>query len=136
MSDAAARLDFPATALAVRAALRTLCDGVLRALTEADRGTAQIVLAEALNNVVEHAYAGGGGRIALQVWIDPGCTRCVIADRGRAMVEGLPPGNAPNPADLPEGGFGWFLIRSLASDLRYSRIGGVNELSFRLPRRV
>ena len=33
---------------------------------------------------------------------------------------------------LPEGGFGWLIIRRLAHDVRYLRQSGVNELSFRL----
>jgi serine/threonine-protein kinase RsbW len=32
----------------------------------------------------------------------------------------------------PEGGFGWFLIRELAKDVRYERVDGENRLSFRI----
>lgn len=45
----------------------------------------------------------------------------------------LPPG-LQQPVDLlediPEGGYGWFLIRSLTKDLAYHRINGTNHLSF------
>ena len=34
--------------------------------------------------------------------------------------------------DLPEGGFGWFLIRSLTENLTYRRIDARNHLSFQL----
>jgi serine/threonine-protein kinase RsbW len=34
--------------------------------------------------------------------------------------------------DLPEGGFGWFLIQNLAKDVTYNRVGDVNELKLRL----
>ena len=34
------------------------------------------------------------------------------------------------PQDLPEGGFGWFLIRSLTRDLTYLREDGYNMLCF------
>ena len=34
--------------------------------------------------------------------------------------------------DLPEGGFGWFLIRELTHDLTYRRDGSRNHLSFRM----
>ena len=34
--------------------------------------------------------------------------------------------------DLPDGGFGWFLIKDLAKDVRYHRIGEVNQLDLRL----
>jgi serine/threonine-protein kinase RsbW len=35
-------------------------------------------------------------------------------------------------ADLPEGGFGWYLIRSLTEELSYRRSNGINRLSFQL----
>ena len=53
----------------------------------------------------------------------------------------MPNGRAPlgdNPRDyaradeLPEGGFGWFLIRELAHDLVYDRENGENFLIFRM----
>ncbi|MEL7081583.1 MAG: ATP-binding protein, partial [Pseudomonadota bacterium] len=34
--------------------------------------------------------------------------------------------------DLPEGGFGWFLIKDLAKDVDYKRVGWENRLSLRL----
>ncbi len=34
--------------------------------------------------------------------------------------------------DLPEGGFGWFLIQHLAKDVSYARCTGENRLSLRL----
>jgi serine/threonine-protein kinase RsbW len=35
-------------------------------------------------------------------------------------------------SDLPEGGFGWHMIRALAKDVEYRRQNGCNQLSFRL----
>jgi serine/threonine-protein kinase RsbW len=35
-------------------------------------------------------------------------------------------------SDLPEGGFGWHMIRALAKDVEYRRRDGCNHLSFRL----
>ena len=34
--------------------------------------------------------------------------------------------------DLPEGGFGWFLIRDLAKDLSYQRLAQENRIELRL----
>jgi serine/threonine-protein kinase RsbW len=53
------------------------------------------------------------------------------------MPEGKAPNGSPAPLDcdteeLPEGGFGWFLIRDLAHELNYTRISGKNLLSFRI----
>ena len=39
----------------------------------------------------------------------------------------------PSPETLPEGGFGWFLICDLATELGYTRAHDRNLLAFRLP---
>lgn len=103
-----------------------------------DCGRVELVLAEALNNIVEHALAGQPG-CGIDVmlarfphWID-----CEVRDGGLPMPSGqLPQGRAPDlptrVRDLPEGGFGWFLIRELAAELRYTRQGGINHLAFRI----
>jgi len=131
------RLVFESEPMAVRAALRTLLEGrPLRRLSKDDRGTAEIVLSEALNNIVEHAYATGSGMIEVCVRVAKGALLCTIIDQGQPMPgEELPEGRLPEMRefdDLPEGGFGWHLIRSLSSDLAYRRIGGRNELCFSL----
>ncbi len=100
------------------------------------RGRIEIVLAEVLNNIVEHAYADQRGDITIEVSTGPCGIGCRILDTGAAMPGlALPDGKlaAHDPQDLPEGGFGWFLIRSLTEDLRYHRRGNVNELCFRMP---
>lgn len=99
---------------------------------------AELVLAEVLNNVVEHAYGEAGGRVEVSLQKGPGGVQCLITDEGRAMPGGeLPEGRLPggpeiNLSDLPEGGFGWHLIRSLSTDLTYARVDGQNRLSFLL----
>lgn len=121
--------------LSVREGLRLALQAPpLATLNPADRSTAEIVLAEVLNNVVEHAYAAAPGPIRL--WLDqaPGRLCCRIEDEGAPMPEGrLPAGRLPEASELAEGGFGWHLIRSLALDLHYERSGGTNLLCFDLP---
>lgn len=130
-------LKIPADDLAVRAALRALFDTLmLRALPEATRGTAELVLAEALNNIVEHACSPAGSEIELTLSHADGALTCQIVDRGRPMPgAALPDGTLPplDPDDLPEGGFGWYLIRTLSEELHYERRPGRNRLTFRLP---
>ncbi len=128
-------LSFPATFGCVREALANLMSGpVLDTIPAADRGTAEIVLAEAMNNIVEHAYVGTSGEITLTLWQSEGEVACRITDRGLSMPdETLPVGELAVPdavENLPEGGFGWFLIRALSRDLRYARYGTLNELTF------
>lgn len=113
---------------------RVLAAEPLLSLSGEDRGNAEIVLAEVLNNVVEHAHAGGSGPILLVLSPGEGCLHCRIEDEGAAMPgDELPAGHPPDPTELPEGGFGWHLIRLLCHDLRYERSGGKNLLSFSLP---
>ncbi len=119
----------------VRATLREAMEtGPVARLSVEDRSTAEIVLAEVLNNIVEHAYADGLGSIRLCLSLSAGRLNCRIEDEGRPMPGGQPPaGRAPDPADLPEGGFGWHLIRSLSQGLTYVRTGQINQLTFSLP---
>ncbi len=106
----------------------------LVALAQEDRSTAEIVLAEILNNIAEHAYSAGEGPIRLWLGWAEGRLSCRIEDEGLPMPGGSPPvGRPPRPEDLAEGGFGWHLIRSLAADLAYERARGVNRLCFTLP---
>jgi serine/threonine-protein kinase RsbW len=128
---------FRADPLTVRAVLqRLVADLERRSVPPVARGTAEIVLAEALNNIVEHAYAEGGGEIDVHLELAAEGLRCAIVDRGAPMPGlALPEGRLPcgAGADAPEGGFGWFLIRNLAFDLRYDRGDGFNRLTFLLP---
>lgn len=129
------RLVIDSDPLAVREALRHLLGGPpLCTLTEDARGTTEIVLAEALNNVVEHAYARSRGPIEVEVQLTADALDCHIFDRGLPLPGNRLPGREPRHSaeTLPEGGFGWQLIRALATELDYRRVDGVNHLSFRL----
>jgi serine/threonine-protein kinase RsbW len=154
-------LRFAATRDAVRGALIA----VDRALDAAGfgrelRDRTQIALAEACNNIVEHAYGAaddgagygagngaGNGRggtaadavITLDVAADRGGLQVTLRDRGGAMPGGrvpvpdLPAVDPGDPLGLPEGGFGWPLLRGMARALSLSRQNGQNTLRFRLP---
>lgn len=132
-----ARIIIPATVLDVRAGLRDLMTcALVHDLGRDSLGTTELVLAEVLNNVVEHAYSAVPGMIEVEVQRTPNRLRFHISDTGLPMPGAEPPpGRLPDIAafeDLPEGGFGWFLIRCLAEDLRYSREDGSNRLSFHI----
>jgi len=111
----------------------------LSGLSDDDRGTAEVVLAEVLNNVAEHAYANGPGTVAVTLVPVGLGLDCLVVDQGVAMPDNrLPAGKlTAGPGtpveDLPEGGFGWHLIRVLTRNLSYAREGGCNRLSFTLP---
>lgn len=125
---------------AARAALARILDILQdQGLGTDEAGSVQIVLAEVLNNILEHAYRGDTANGAILVegdWRGDGL-HLSVRDSGLAMPQGrLPLGARPavevDLMELPEGGFGWFLINDLAKDLSYRRVGGENLLSFRL----
>ena len=131
LSQPAFRLTLVADPLAVRDGLvRIMASAPMAALSVDHRSTAEIVLAEALNNITEHAYADGTGPIAISLVATPAGLDCHIQDSGREMPGGsLPVGTLPEE-ELPEGGLGWSLIRSLTQGLSYQRKGGQNHTRF------
>jgi serine/threonine-protein kinase RsbW len=98
-------------------------------------GEVQIALAEAVNNVVEHAYTGTApGDVIVRCNLYPDHLWVNINDAGTPFPNGiLPEGKMAEIGEdldsLPEGGFGWFLIRELATDIHYQRDDDKNQLS-------
>lgn len=140
---AAVHILFPSDPLAVRSALGGVLHGLgFLGLSDDARGTLELVLAEAMNNVVEHAHGGrDDGLIELRVSHDAGRAAsvivCELIDDGAAMPEGaLAPPRAPavdaGVEALPEGGFGWLVIRQLARGIDYARRDGRNRLRFEI----
>ena len=52
---------------------------------------------------------------------------------GESIPDPKEPDLDVSTADLPEGGFGWGLIRTLSSGLSYRRMSERNRLAFRIP---
>ncbi|MCX7557997.1 ATP-binding protein [Sulfitobacter sp. F26204] len=125
---------------AVRTALLEIINGLgpLKLDVE-ETSTLELVLAEALNNVVEHAYTepNAAGEIHISLRHRRDGLHVQICDWGNPMPDGVVPlGQLAaldgDVIDLPEGGFGWFLIRDLAKDVVYKRIGAKNQLRLRI----
>ncbi|MEN8833487.1 ATP-binding protein [Pacificibacter sp.] len=137
--EAALRLVIPANEEAVREGLSTIKSGLSDLEFSQDEwSTLELVVAEVLNNIVVHAYQErNDGMIETHMDHSNGSLLCKIIDTGNPM----PGGELPNKPqsdltcateDLPEGGFGWFLIRQLTKDLNYGRMEDQNVLTFRL----
>ncbi len=96
--------------------------------------TLRLCIAEALNNIVEHAYDGVEGKpIFADVRFKPDSYEVMLIDEGKPMPGGrLPSGQADhNMEDLdefPEGGFGWMLIHTQMDAVEYERRDGCNVL--------
>lgn len=100
--------------------------------------TIEIVLAELLNNIVEHAYSDtNNGVIHLNIFLTNGFIEIALHDRGFPMP-GLVAPNPPSPNldlerdDLPEGQFGWYMIRQLCASLDYQRVGEENRICVKI----
>lgn len=133
------RVLYPNRPYAVRNALEAIMDGLEGLnLGEDDTANLQLVLAEVLNNVSEHAYADDvTGMVELHIRREREHLACRVVDRGHPMpAHTLPTGCLPDVAEdldnLPEGGFGWFLIHTLAQNLAYARQGDRNVLTFEI----
>lgn len=121
-----------------RAVLAEVCARLAAAGLDDDAiGTVELVLAEVLNNITEHAYGVEGGPVALGVDLPGDAVICEVVDQGRPMPMGrVPEPGLPRiapPDDLPEGGFGWHIVRCLVSDLGYERRADGNRLHLRVP---
>jgi len=133
------RLIFRSEPLAVRRALECILSdlGHLDMALE-DCGAVELVLAEVMNNIVEHAYVGDrSGVIELHISGANHGLFCTVIDDGLPMPDGNPPMGKKYDLycprkDLPEGGFGWALIRELVQELGYERVGNRNYLTFLL----
>lgn len=101
----------------------------------------EIVLAEVMNNIAEHSYQGTNlGTMSISVL----CTDDIISLETRDFGMPMPGLSPPDPDlkdpieqihDLPEGGFGWFFIRTLSSHMEYRRIGTQNIFCAQIPTR-
>lgn len=128
-------LGFPATEQDTRGALAEIMMR-LRTIGVSDEqaGGVEIVVAEAVNNIVEHAYRDvDRGSVVVRAAVTGNVLRMLLVDEGAALPGAeLPEGKPANidtaPDDLPEGGFGWFMIRALTRSIRYRRWRGRNHL--------
>ena len=138
-SDPAFALDFRASEASVRGVLSAVRQRMAESGYDADScGTVEVVLAEALNNIVEHAFADTGeGQVVLEIHEGGERLHFDLRDTGSPLpgltlpAVRLPRQDVP-VEDLPEGGFGWYLIHSLTSNLDYAREGRENHLSFEI----
>lgn len=128
----------------VRATLTDIRHRFRSEVSEDTLGRLELVLAEVMNNVTEHAplppaedaHRPMAPSIHLSIVRHETGLACAITDDGRLLPEDcLLPQRLPmlNADDLPEGGFGWYLIRDLTQALCYYREDQRNFLAFSVP---
>ncbi len=98
-----------------------------------DPSTFELCVIEAVNNVIEHAYAGEPGHpVDVTLSIAGDRLTCAICDTGRTMdweaacrrAEQL-----PEEEDLAEGGRGLYIMQTLMDEISYCREGDTNVLT-------
>lgn len=107
-------------------------------LDEELRGIVELILVEALNNVIEHAYQGKDNHpIEIEFKQTDKEVLITIEDQGIAVPVAVTqrhqenntlPITMPNEAALPEGGWGLGLIEALADRIEFSTQEGGNLL--------
>ncbi len=119
----------------VRHAIQQICRQLRENAYDSQwRSTVELVLAESMNNISEHAYCDTAkGVIRADLLMTPLEIRIELRDSGRPLPNGQVPLGSPPKTDvpldeLPEGGFGWFVIRRLTRKVAYERMDGENCL--------
>jgi serine/threonine-protein kinase RsbW len=131
------RLTIPAQVNSLKefcAFVRAGAEGAGMSAVEMDR--LDLVLEEVFMNVARHAYAPGEGDVEVGYQAEgPGRLLVEISDAGSAFnpLASDPPDFRLSLAERPLGGMGIFLVRTMAGELRYERVGGRNRLSFVFP---
>lgn len=95
--------------------------------------TLNLVLTEAMTNIARYAYPHDEGVIQCHLLLTDAFVRCCLHDQGIEFDPSARPCHPPDPANMPEGGFGIFLIRSLTQDLTHRYENGINTLRFAMP---
>ena len=116
----------------VRSALDEVMAAIAPVVQEAEGATVELCLAEALNNIVEHAYEEKpGGLIEISVYKENASLHFEINDYGRKRPE-LSVQRFDDPdyeVELKEGGFGLALVETIASRVEYTHQNGRNTTS-------
>jgi anti-sigma regulatory factor (Ser/Thr protein kinase) len=92
----------------------------------------ELVVEELLVNIISYAYdEEGSGRIVVLAAVDHGTVTIEFRDRGRPFdpLEREEPDLDASVEERPIGGLGIYLVKDLATSVRYERIDGQNVLT-------
>jgi len=131
MADQSVRLNLPADVryLGLLEGLIGSLLGHETGLADREARTFEVILAvhETCTNIIDHAYAGGPGRIelAFTLYDDPRRLVVDIRDTGQSFVMGeIQPPNLGAPQTR---GYGLFLIHRLMDEVSYTPAEGNNQ---------
>jgi serine/threonine-protein kinase RsbW len=140
MTDEAFTIDIVSDYAEVRRVAEWLADVGKGRIDEAVLDDLQLVVAEAVNNIIRHAYREEPGRpISVRLEIAAAGITLVLRDSGQAPPPGFPQSKVGSlevdPSDLAalaDSGRGLAIIKSCVDQMDYVRDGSFNELSLSL----
>lgn len=114
----------------IRDAAETLREfGQEHQLDENISGQLELILVEALNNIIEHAYQGAAGHpIEVDFSLVSDEIIMTLQDEGTTAPDAVVNKTMPDEQSLPEGGWGLYLIQTLADRLEFSEKNGRNTM--------
>jgi sigma-B regulation protein RsbU (phosphoserine phosphatase) len=107
--------------------LKPFISGAIAPLPEKTLSRIVLAVHELCVNIVEHAYAGTAGEISIEADRDCEWIQFLIRDTGsRAYV---PPDDVrpPDPASLPESGWGIYILHRIMDTVEYRRLPAGNQ---------
>lgn len=119
-------LHIPATLEAV-SELSQQVDVWLKGVPDDVRGAVSLAAQELGVNIVEHAYEGQTGMIEVKLVLEAKRLKLQFSDDAPNAYNTAYQINLPNPEDLPEGGWGMFLIYELMDGVEYERLSDGNR---------
>ena len=140
MTDEAFTIDIVSDYAEVRRVGEWLTDVGKGRIDQAVLDDLQLVVAEAVNNIIRHAYREEPGRpISVRLEVSAAGITLVFRDSGQAPPPGFPQSRIGSlevdPSDLAalaDSGRGLAIIQSCVDQMDYVRNGSFNELSLRL----
>jgi serine/threonine-protein kinase RsbW len=111
--------------------------GVARhlALSDIDTYYLELCVMEAINNAIQHAYAGEEGHIVdVNIAYTPGEIIVKVSDTGKTMtmyVPKRPDFDPENIKTVPDHGLGLYIMHTVMDEITYETSGTINTLTMR-----
>jgi serine/threonine-protein kinase RsbW len=87
----------------------------------------RLAIHELCINIIQHAYAGANGTIAIEA-VYESCTLTITVTDSAPNAYAPPREIAlPDPFSLPEGGWGIYIIHQIMDEVRYERLESGNR---------
>ena len=126
------RLSIFSSLAEVRLLVRFCRDALEDLFSESELGSIELAVVEAANNIVQHAYSFQKDQpLQISIFHRGDYIEIEFYDKGKTFdYESVAPPqfNWDEIQNIPEGGWGIYLIKNLMNDVKYERYGNINIL--------